>query len=69
LGEKELLIISVRCNEKGSLSKADRQLFKVIQTYWRIARRCFNKIGNAQKSARRTDLGFPWFALSPDYSN
>ena len=52
----------MRCNEKGSLSKADRQLLKVIQTYWRIARRCFNKIGYAQKFARRTDFGFPWFA-------
>ena len=32
-GANELLIISVRCNDKCSLSKADRQLFEVIQTY------------------------------------
>ena len=33
LGANELLIISVRCNDKCSLSKTDRQLLKVIQTY------------------------------------
>ena len=33
LGGNELLIISVRCNDKRSLSKRDRHLFKVIQTY------------------------------------
>ena len=33
VGLKELLIISVRCNDKCSLSKADRRLLEVIQTY------------------------------------
>jgi hypothetical protein len=32
-GANALLIISVRCNDNCSLSKADRQLFEVIQTY------------------------------------
>jgi hypothetical protein len=32
-GANELLIISVRRNDKSSLPKTDRQLFKVIQTY------------------------------------
>jgi hypothetical protein len=41
-GAEEVLIISAHRSDKRLLVKTDRQLFKVIQSYWRIARRRFN---------------------------
>ena len=38
--------------------KKDQQLLAVIQTYWRIAPRCFNKVGMQSESTlkRREDV-------------
>jgi hypothetical protein len=63
LGAKELLIISVRRNDKRSLSKADRSYSRLFKLISELLEDALTKSEMHRTFARRTDFGFPWFAL------